>query len=98
MGGTVGDIESMVFLEALRQFQFLAGRETMVFVHVLCWGEQLEITLFPALPQFRSRVPEQLSKAGNMWREYDLGKRKEIAWIYSPKRRPAMPVLICVSV
>lgn len=34
MGGTVGDIESMVFLEALRQFQFVAGRENMVFVHV----------------------------------------------------------------
>lgn len=30
-------------------------------------------------------LPEQLSKAGNMWRDYDQGKRKEIAWIYSPK-------------
>ena len=27
VGGTVGDIESMVFLEALRQFQFKVGRE-----------------------------------------------------------------------
>ena len=34
VGGTVGDIESMVFLEALRQFQFQIGRENIVFVHV----------------------------------------------------------------
>ena len=30
----MGDIESMIFLEALRQFQFLVGRENIVFVHV----------------------------------------------------------------
>lgn len=34
VGGTVGDIESMVFLEALRQFQFVVGRDNVVFVHV----------------------------------------------------------------
>ena len=34
VGGTVGEIESMVFLEALRQFQFRVGRENMCFVHV----------------------------------------------------------------
>jgi CTP synthase len=34
VGGTVGDIESMVFLEALRQFQFKVGRDNCCFVHV----------------------------------------------------------------
>jgi CTP synthase len=34
VGGTVGDIESMLFLEALRQFQFKVGRENIMFVHV----------------------------------------------------------------
>eukprot|EP00611_Tribonema_gayanum_P004237 TRINITY_DN13408_c0_g1_i1.p1 TRINITY_DN13408_c0_g1~~TRINITY_DN13408_c0_g1_i1.p1 ORF type:complete len:606 (-),score=116.30 TRINITY_DN13408_c0_g1_i1:21-1580(-) len=34
VGGTVGDIESMVFLEALRQFQFRVGQENMCLVHV----------------------------------------------------------------
>lgn len=34
VGGTVGDIESMVFLEALRQFQFAVGRENVLLVHV----------------------------------------------------------------
>lgn len=34
VGGTVGDIESMIFLEALRQFQFRVGRENIFFVHV----------------------------------------------------------------
>jgi CTP synthase len=34
VGGTVGDIESMVFLEALRQFQFKVGRENIVFILV----------------------------------------------------------------
>ena len=30
----MGDIESSVFLEALRQFQFRVGRERMSLVHV----------------------------------------------------------------
>ena len=45
VGGTVGDIESMVFLEALRQFQFRVGRENMCFVHVSlvpCLGGEAE--------------------------------------------------------
>ena len=34
LGGTVGDIESASFVEALRQFQFRVGRENVYFVHV----------------------------------------------------------------
>jgi len=34
LGGTVGDIESMPFIEALRQFQFRVGRDNMCFMHV----------------------------------------------------------------
>ena len=34
LGGTVGDIESSPFIEALRQFQFRVGRENIFFVHV----------------------------------------------------------------
>jgi CTP synthase len=34
VGGTVGDIESMVFLEALRQFQFRVGPDNMCLCHV----------------------------------------------------------------
>ena len=34
LGGTVGDIESMVFCEALRQFQFRVGRENFCLGHV----------------------------------------------------------------
>eukprot|EP00039_Didymoeca_costata_P011985 m.171219 g.171219 ORF g.171219 m.171219 type:complete len:635 (-) comp15348_c1_seq5:2102-4006(-) len=34
LGGTIGDIESMPFVEAFRQFQFRVGKENMVFVHV----------------------------------------------------------------
>ncbi len=34
IGGTVGDIESLPFLEALRQFHFEAGRERCMFVHL----------------------------------------------------------------
>jgi CTP synthase len=49
VGGTVGDIESMVFLEALRQFQFKAKRENVAFVHV---------SLVPSL----SSVGEQKTK------------------------------------
>ena len=34
LGGTVGDIESAPFIEALRQFQFRVGEENICFVHV----------------------------------------------------------------
>lgn len=34
LGGTVGDIESMPFVEALRQFQFRVGPKNMCVVHV----------------------------------------------------------------
>src|SRR5260370_11977249 len=34
IGGTVGDIESLPFLEAIRQFRHETGRETTLFAHV----------------------------------------------------------------
>ena len=34
LGGTVGDIESMPFIEAMRQFQFRVGRGNMCILHV----------------------------------------------------------------
>lgn len=50
VGGTVGDIESMVFLEALRQFQFRVGRENIFFVH---------ISLVPILADEQKTKPTQ---------------------------------------
>jgi CTP synthase len=44
LGGTIGDIESFPFIEALRQFQFDIGRENCMFIHtslvLLINGEQ----------------------------------------------------------
>jgi CTP synthase len=38
LGGTVGDIESMPFIEALRQFQFRVGAgEEGQWWRLLCW-------------------------------------------------------------
>jgi CTP synthase len=34
IGGTVGDIESLPFLEALRQFRLQEGRNNVLFIHV----------------------------------------------------------------
>ena len=34
VGGTVGDIESQPFLEAIRQFQHEAGHENVILIHV----------------------------------------------------------------
>lgn len=34
IGGTVGDIESLPFLEAIRQFKYDAGAENVLFIHV----------------------------------------------------------------
>ncbi len=35
IGGTVGDIESLPFLEAIRQFRLDVGRENAIFVHLV---------------------------------------------------------------
>ena len=34
LGGTIGDIEGMPFIEAFRQFQFRVGRENFCSIHV----------------------------------------------------------------
>jgi CTP synthase len=34
IGGTIGDIESLPFLEAIRQFRYDAGRENVLYVHL----------------------------------------------------------------
>jgi len=34
IGGTVGDIESLPFLEALRQFRLMEGKSNVLFIHV----------------------------------------------------------------
>ncbi|MGO9614626.1 MAG: CTP synthase [Dissulfurispiraceae bacterium] len=34
IGGTVGDIESLPFLEAIRQFRYYVGRENVLYVHL----------------------------------------------------------------
>ncbi|MFN3740931.1 MAG: CTP synthase, partial [Thermodesulfovibrionales bacterium] len=34
IGGTVGDIESLPFLEAIRQFKYDVGRENVVYIHL----------------------------------------------------------------
>ena len=44
IGGTVGDIESLPFLEAVRQFRLEVGRQNAAFVHV---------TLVPYIPAAR---------------------------------------------
>jgi len=41
IGGTVGDIESLPFLEAIRQFRIDIGRENVLYIH---------LTLIPYLP------------------------------------------------
>jgi CTP synthase len=50
VGGTVGDIESSVFLEALRQFQFRVGHENFV----LCF-----VSLVPILSDEQKTKPTQ---------------------------------------
>ena len=41
IGGTVGDIESLPFLEAIRQFRFDAGEDNVLYIH---------LTLVPFIP------------------------------------------------
>ena len=34
IGGTIGDIEGLPFLEAMRQFALEVGKENVLFIHV----------------------------------------------------------------
>src|SRR3712207_9370600 len=50
VGGTVGDIESQPFLEAIRQFRHDVGRENAIFVH---------LTLVPYIRSEERRVGKE---------------------------------------
>ena len=57
LGGTIGDIESMPFVEALRQFQFRVGRGNICFLHVSLvplMGEQKTKPTQHSVQQLRS--------------------------------------------
>ncbi|ODV88297.1 hypothetical protein CANARDRAFT_26450 [[Candida] arabinofermentans NRRL YB-2248] len=58
LGGTVGDIESAPFVEALRQFQFRVGRDDFALIHVslvpVIHGEQKTKPTQAAIKDLRS--------------------------------------------
>lgn len=58
LGGTVGDIESAPFVEALRQFQFRVGTENFALIHVslvlVIHGEQKTKPTQAAIKELRS--------------------------------------------
>jgi CTP synthase len=58
LGGTVGDIESAPFVEALRQFQFRVGRDNFALMHVslvpIIHGEQKTKPTQAAIKDLRS--------------------------------------------
>ncbi|ANZ77365.1 BA75_04521T0 [Komagataella pastoris] len=58
LGGTVGDIESAPFVEALRQFQFRVGRDNFALIHVslvpVIHGEQKTKPTQAAIKDLRS--------------------------------------------
>ena len=43
LGGTVGDIEGMPYIEAFRQFQFRVGRDNFCVVHVSLIPEVISV-------------------------------------------------------
>ncbi|CCK71018.1 CTP synthase URA7 KNAG_0F03560 [Huiozyma naganishii CBS 8797] len=67
LGGTVGDIESAPFVEALRQFQFRVGRENFCLIHVslvpLIHGEEKTKPTQAAIKDLRSLglVPDMIA-------------------------------------
>jgi CTP synthase len=52
VGGTIGDIESAPFVEALRQFQFRVGKENFILMHV---------SLIPTIQNEQKTKPTQQS-------------------------------------
>lgn len=67
LGGTVGDIESAPFVEALRQFQFRIGRENFALIHVslvpVIHGEQKTKPTQAAIKDLRSLglIPDMIA-------------------------------------
>lgn len=67
LGGTVGDIESAPFVEALRQFQFRVGKENFTLIHVslvpVIHGEQKTKPTQAAIKDLRSLglVPDMIA-------------------------------------
>jgi CTP synthase len=68
LGGTVGDIESAPFVEALRQFQFRVGQDNFALVHVslvpVIGGEQKTKPTQAAIKDLRGLglVPDMVSR------------------------------------
>ena len=67
VGGTVGDIESQPFLEAIRQFQHEVGHENAILIHVTlipylkASGEMKTKLLRQVLRNYREWVFSQIS-------------------------------------
>ena len=67
LGGTVGDIESAPFIEALRQFQFRVGKENFMLIHVslvpVINGEQKTKPTQAAIKDLRSLglIPDMIA-------------------------------------
>lgn len=67
LGGTVGDIESAPFVEALRQFQFRVGRDNFALIHVslvpVIHGEQKTKPTQAAIKDLRSLglIPDMIA-------------------------------------
>ena len=63
VGGTVGDIESLPFLEAIRQFGFDIGRENTLYIH---------LTLVPYLPAAQEMKTKPTQQSVGKLREIGL--------------------------
>lgn len=68
LGGTVGDIESAPFVEAMRQFQFRVGKDNFALIHVslvpVIGGEQKTKPTQAAIRDLRGLglVPDMVSR------------------------------------
>ena len=68
VGGTVGDIESQPFLEAIRQFQHEKGRENVILIHV---------TLIPYLKASQEMKTKPTQASVKIFREWESSR---ISW------------------
>ena len=93
VGGTVGDIESLPFLEAIRQFGNEAGRENVAFVHVtlvpyIATSEELKTKPTQhSVAELRSKgiSPDVIIVRSD--REIDEGVRKKISLFCDVEQR-----------
>ena len=101
IGGTVGDIESLPFLEAIRQYRHDHGRENSLFVHLTLIVETTEMKTKPtqhSVKELRSIGIQPDILLCRSDREIPLHEQRKIALFCNVRESSVIQALDCRSI